>query len=239
MTLILAAVKPKFAVIASDGAEFRHFKDRPTELAVRDRQKLFPLHGRSVVFGIHGQNRLHSDEAPDGVLVGSIIADYHDHLIAIPEVIRIAEYLRDQLLPLFRSTVNFLNRSSLEAQALKILSIGFDLGGDRCVAFETTWNPLSERSPVEIVPFDCSKLRLIHAASGESFVRDVVGKTGNKLHPDAVRKSSLDDTKKYVKQVYDAAFASQPTHDIKFDGKYQCISVNSNGWRWQEGVPSS
>ncbi len=233
MTLILAAVKHNFAVIASDGIEFTHTADGSKVIARENCQKLFPLPGRRVL-AVHGQNRLHSDEHPEGKEISTIIAENSKHFSRLRTVRQTAEFLRDLLDPLYAISAARLIRSRLPSGALKIIVIGFDAGGMHCLAHQNLWLP--DKATV-IEEFDCRDLRLFHEGTGGQFAIQAVGDRNSPLHPSTVKDSRLEDVRSYVQRLYHAADAIQPPNVPEFGGTYQCIILNRNGWRWGEGAP--
>lgn len=233
MTLILAAVKHSFAVIASDGIEFTHSTDGSKIIARENYQKIFPLPARRVL-AVHGQNRLHSDEHPGGKEISTIIAENSKQFSRLRTVRAIAEFLRDLLDPLYKVSAEHLTRSGLPSGALKIIVIGFDAGGLTCQAFENLWLP---KTSTEIVEFDCKNIRVFHGGSGEPFAIRAIGDERSTLHPNTVKDSPLDDVRSYVQRLYRAADAIQPAEAPEFGGMYQCITVNRNGVQWHEGEP--
>lgn len=235
MTLILAAVKSQFAVIASDGLEFTHATDGSRRVSQENYQKLFPLPLRRVL-AVHGQNRLHSDEHPGGREISAFIAENDARFRELRTVRTLAEFLRDLIDPFYEINSEYLVRSGLSSGALKVIVIGLDAGGDQCLALENLWLP---GRPTIIADFDCRDLRLFHAGSGELYALQAVGGRTSPLHPITVANGRLDEVRDYVRRLYQDAAGRQPADDLRFGGLYQCVTLNRSGWRWQEGAPTA
>lgn len=229
MTLILTAIKPKFAFICADGAEFRHVPGQPKHIAITNRRKLFPVPNCRVVLAAHGQNKVHTDEFPDGVLIGTKLFEHFEQLKKLSSVRSVAEYLQDALKPEMRSTFEILHRSGIDAHPSMVLCVGFDQMGDRCRAFEVKWTV----GKSEIVPYASEHIRLIHGGSGATFVEDIIKRRGGSKHLDTLGNTA-EIIKPYIKQLCAEALAAQPADRPEFGGAFHSIMLGRGGWRWEE-----
>ena len=236
MTLILSAVTKDVVVIAADGAEFRHNPGKPTFMEVTNRRKLFPLLGRSVVFAVHGQNRLTtvSKGLDSQRLVGDILDDLGIDLAKIPTVKGIARKLIDLLTPDITHTFSLLQSCGIHQSPLGICVFGFDLEGGRTQGFEAFWPTLTGNGIPQVAkPIqDLDDVRITHSGTGAIFVQSVVNNPDGNYSPDHLTGASTSQVQKYVRDVYHSAYIRQPSDSPVFGGDYHELTIIREQWSW-------
>ena len=237
MTLILAALKPQFAFIAADGAEFRNSPGQPAQLEINNRRKLFPLPNRSIVLAVHGQDRIHTEDCRGGILIASKLAAFNNDLKKLPSVRSISEFLERSLTPDVHSTFAILKQDGVELNELKIVCIGFDERSDRSKAYEVRWRTPETGGDCVIVDYDEWPFQILHGGAGEDFAVSVLKARGGGKHLDTMVDEPLRTMPGYMKQLYVDAYKLQPPNAMVFGGEYHCVSVTAKSWKWQ-AVPA-
>jgi hypothetical protein len=236
MTLILSAVKKQFAVVAADGAEFRHNPGKPKFMEVKNRQKLFLLSGRSVVLAVHGQSRLTTigEDLASQRLVGDILEGLGTELAQIPTVERITQKLIDLLTPDVTYTFQLLQSVGIHQSALGICVVGFDSDGGRSRGFEAYWPMLTDHGAPHVIKhiLDEDAVRIMHSGTGAKYAQSAINNPHLQYDPNQLKRASISKTQKYVRGVYRNASTLQPKSNPEFGGDYHEVTVTYDQLRW-------
>jgi hypothetical protein len=237
MTLILSAVKKQFAVVMADGAEFRQFPGMRKFMEVKNRQKLFPLSGRSIVLAVHGQNRLTSvgKKLDSQQLIGDILDDLGKELAQIPSVEAIAQKLIDLLTQDVTHTFRLLQSDGIQQSSVGICVIGFDAEGGRSRGFEAYWPMLIEQSTPyvnKLIHHDNDEVQIIHSGTGGKYSQLVINNVHLPYNPNQLKRASIAKVQKYVRNVFSNASALQPKADPEFGGDCHEVTITQERLKW-------
>jgi hypothetical protein len=231
MTLIIAAAKREFMVVAADGSEFRHFPGQAPFMEVTNRQKLFALPGRSIVLAVHGQNRITAEDAElaSQRLVGEILNDTFGELSSIRTVEGVAKKLCQLLTADVVHTFGLLQRCGVHTSALGINVLGFDADEGRSRGWEVFWPMLPDTTEprVQKLVQEADDVRILHSGTGARNAEAVIRNLRFGYDVNRLKRASIRDAQKYVRGVFRTAVTLQPRDKQEFGGDYFEITITA------------
>jgi hypothetical protein len=237
MTLVLSVVKKDFAVIGADGSEFRHRLGQPKTMDVLNRQKLFPLPGRSIVLAVFGLSALSTvgKDLTSQRLVGEMLMDVSEKLSSVVTVAGVAQSIGDLMNADVLHTFGLVQNAGFPPSHLRTWVIGFDSASGRSRGWDVFWPMLPGTSTPRVTELvrDIDDVRVMADGTGGQYVEAAIKRGALKYDRSQLLRASVPDAQRYVRSVYRDALALQTKDDPEFGGDYSEVTITRQRVKWK------